>query len=83
MTTPTSPCCAAGWHCRSAMLKTPVVTSESRISADPDDHETVFGLVCALELAGESGLPGHFVSWLDSSSCLGTLVDRAATASAP
>jgi tetratricopeptide (TPR) repeat protein len=47
--------------------------------SDPDDHETVFGLVCTLELAGQSEAAGPFRERARKLERLTTLVDRAAT----
>ncbi len=51
-------------------------------SADPDDHETVVGLVRALELAGQSDAAGPFRQLARRLELLSTLVDRAAAPSA-
>jgi tetratricopeptide (TPR) repeat protein len=48
-------------------------------NSDPDDHETVFGLVCALELAGQSEAAAPFRELDRKLQRLSTLVDRAAT----
>jgi tetratricopeptide (TPR) repeat protein len=50
--------------------------------ADPDDHETVVGLVRALELAGQSEAAGPFRELARKLEQLSTLVDRAATSGA-
>jgi tetratricopeptide (TPR) repeat protein len=46
--------------------------------SDPDDHETVFGLVCALELAGQSEAARPFRELARKLELLITLVHRAA-----
>jgi tetratricopeptide (TPR) repeat protein len=46
--------------------------------ADPDDHETIFGLVCALELAQESEAAEPFRQRARNLERLNTLVHRAA-----
>ncbi len=51
-------------------------------NSDPDDHETVFGLICALELAGQSDAAGPLRQLARRLELLSTLVDRAATPSA-
>ena len=51
-------------------------------SADPDDHETVIGLVRALELAGQSDAAGPLRQLARRLELLSTLVDRAAAPSA-
>ncbi len=46
---------------------------------DPDDRETVFGLICALELAGKSEAAAPFRELARKLDRLSTLVHRAAT----
>ncbi len=48
-------------------------------AADPEDRETVFGLVCALELSGESKAAEPFRETARKLERLNTLVHRAAT----
>jgi tetratricopeptide (TPR) repeat protein len=51
-------------------------------NSDSDDHETVFGLVCALELAGKSEAAGPLRELSRMLVHLSTLVERAATPNA-
>jgi tetratricopeptide (TPR) repeat protein len=50
--------------------------------SDPEDHETVFGLICSLELAGQSEAAGPLRELARKLERLSTLVHRAATAKA-